>query len=245
MLFRSWAHIDDSDSSNDDAVTLSPNGNGAGGDPFVDANGNGVYDAGETFTDLNGNGVYDVSSSIGAWVQVGEVTQNPAVENALNREFRFRYKNIPSSGTASIKLRFVEASSTRNFTLSAAAANVTEIIRTVNTAGPLMRLNIAWPQRDGDTVGDNYDMKVYLSGPIADGLSHQQILDRVNFSIASTESGTDRGAVTQLLTTNNTAMNWGNYGANGAFRELAIKLPNLYNDQPNFLHRLQIGRAHV
>ena len=81
-----WAHIDDSDSSNDDAVTLSPNGNGAGGDPFVDANGNGVCDAGETFTDLNGNGVYDVSSSIGAWVQVGEVTQNPAVENPLNRE---------------------------------------------------------------------------------------------------------------------------------------------------------------
>ena len=235
-----WAHIDDSDASNDDAVTKSPNGNGAGGDPFVDTNGNDQYDVGETFTDLNGNGVYDASSSIGAWVQVGEVTQNPAVDNPLNREFRFRYKNIPSSGTAQIKLRFVEASSSRNFTLSAVAANVTEIVRTVNTAGPLMRMNIAWPQRDADTVGENYLMKVYLSGPIADGLTHQQILDRINFSIASTESGTDRGAVTQLLTTSNTTMNWGNYGANGAFRELAIKLPNLYNDQPDFLHRLRI-----
>jgi hypothetical protein len=80
-----WAHIDDSDASNDDAITQSPNGNGAGGDPFVDTNGNGVYDVGETFTDLNGNRVYDISSPIGAWVQVGEVTQNPAVENSLNR----------------------------------------------------------------------------------------------------------------------------------------------------------------
>ncbi|NBR70209.1 MAG: hypothetical protein EBT69_08570, partial [Verrucomicrobia bacterium] len=214
--------------------------NGAGGDPFIDANGNGQYDAGETFTDLNGNGAYDASSSIGAWIQVGEVTQNPAVENSLNREFRFRYKNIPASGTATIKLRFVEASSSHNFTLSAADAHVTEIVRTVNTAGPLMRMNIAWPQRDGDTVGENYLMKVYLSGPIADGLSLETILSRINFSIASTESGTDRGAVTQLLNTDNASMNWGNYGANGAFRELAIKLPSLYNDQPDFLHRLRI-----
>ena len=235
-----WAHIDDSDASNDDATTKSPNGNGAGGDPFIDANGNGQYDAGETFTDLNGNGAYDASSSIGAWIQVGEVTQNPAVENSLNREFRFRYKNIPASGTATIKLRFVEASSSHNFTLSAADAHVTEIVRTVNTAGPLMRMNIAWPQRDGDTVGENYLMKVYLSGPIADGLSLETILSRINFTIASTESGTDRGAVTQLLNTDNASMNWGNYGANGAFRELAIKLPSLYNDQPDFLHRLRI-----
>ncbi|MBJ7326853.1 MAG: hypothetical protein JHC52_05845, partial [Chthoniobacterales bacterium] len=235
-----WAHIDDSDTSNDDATTKSPNGNGAGGDPYVDANGSGQHDAGETFTDLNGDGIYTAVSSVGAWVQVGEVTQNPAVQNSLTREFRFRYKNIPSSGTAALKLRFLEASSSHDFSLTPAVAHLTEIVRTVNTAGPLMRMNIAWPQRDGDTVGENYLMKVYLSGPIADGLTLEQILSRIDFSIASTESGTDRGAVTQRLTSENAAMSWGSYGANGAFRELAIKLPNLYNDQPDFLHRLRI-----
>ncbi len=266
-----WAHIDDIDDSNDDAVTKSPNGNGAGGDPFVDTNGNDQYDVGETFTDLNGNGVYDASSSIGAWVQVGEVTQNPAVENSLTREFRFRYKNIPArepftdlneNGTrdenesytdlnnngkyddaAQIKLRFLESSSSRNFSLNSDEGHYSEITRDVRVNGPDMRMNIAWPQRDGDTVGDNYKMKVYLSGPIADGLSQSEILSRMSFSIASTESGTDRGAVDQSLTTANTSMNWGNYGANGAFRELSVTLPSLYNDQPNFLHRLRVTYA--
>lgn len=238
-----WAHIEDSDSSNDDAMTKSPNGNGAGGDPFVDANGNDQYDLGETFTDLNGNVTYDASSSAGAWVLVGEVTPSTFVTDSLPREFRFRYKNIPAAGMGTIHIRFLEASSSHNFTLANTAGHYTELLRPVDTRGPLMRMNIAWPQRDGDTVGDNYKMKVYLSGPIADGLSHSAILSRMTFSIASTESGTDRGPVGQSLTTVNTSMNWGNYGANGAFRELSVTLPSLYNDQPNFLHRLRVTYA--
>ena len=238
-----WAHIEDSDSSNDDAVTKAPNGNGAGGDPFVDTNGNDQYDVGETFTDLNGNGIFDAVSSVGAWVLVGEVTPSTFVTDSLPREFRFRYKNIPAAGMGTIHIRFLEASSSHNFTLADTAGHYTELLRPVETRGPLMRMNIAWPQRDGDTVGDNYQMKVYLSGPIADGLSHSAILSRMTFSIASTESGTDRGAVDQSLTTANTSMNWGNYGASGAFRELSVTLPSLYNDQPNFLHRLRVTYA--
>ncbi|NDH85499.1 hypothetical protein EBY67_00340, partial [bacterium] len=238
-----WAHIEDSDSSNDDAVTKAPNGNGLGGDPFVDTNGNDQYDVGETFTDLNGNGIYDASSSVAAWVLVGEVTPSTFVTDSLPREFRFRYKNIPATGMGTIHIRFLEASSSHNFTLADTAGHYTELLRPVDTRGPLMRMNIAWPQRDGDTVGDNYQMKVYLSGPIADGLSQSEILSRMTFSIASTESGTDRGAVGQSLTTANTSMNWGNYGASGAFRELSVTLPSLYNDQPNFLHRLRVTYA--
>jgi hypothetical protein len=238
-----WAHIEDSDSSNDDALTKAPNGNGAGGDPFVDTNGNDQYDAGETFTDLNGNGIFDASSSAGAWVLVGEVTPSTFVTDSLPREFRFRYKNIPAEGMGTIHIRFLEASSSHNFTLADMAGHYTELLRPVETRGPLMRMNIAWPQRDGDTVGDNYQMKVYLSGPIADGLSQSEILSRMTFSIASTESGTDRGPVGQSLTTANPSMNWGNYGANGAFRELSVTLPSLYNDQPNFLHRLRVTYA--
>ncbi len=238
-----WAHIEDSDSSNDDAVTKAPNGNGAGGDPFVDANGNGAYDAGESFTDLNGNGTYDASISEGAWVLVGEVTPSTFVTDSLPREFRFRYKNIPAEGMGTIHIRFLEASSSHNFTLPDTAGHYTELLRPVETRGPLMRMNIAWPQRDADTVGDNYQMKVYLSGPIADNLSQSEILSRMTFSIASTESGTDRGAVDQSLTIANTSMNWGNYGASGAFRELSVTLPSLYNDQPNFLHRLRVTYA--
>ena len=54
-----------------------------------------------------------------------------------------------------------KSSSARNADLSASAAHTTEIVRNVGTDGPDQRVMIAWPQRDGDTVDDNYTMKVY------------------------------------------------------------------------------------
>ena len=271
-----WAHIDDTDPNNDDLVTQSPNGNGRGGDPFVDTDGDGLCDPGETFTDLDGNGIFTANSPVGAWTQVSEVAQNFYVSSPHHREFRFRYKNLPASNRepwndsnnnnqwdagetftdlngngswdanvpARVTFRLLESSSVRNFTLDPATGRFTELTRTnLQTRGPDMRMTIAWPQRDRDTVGDNYEMKVYLSAALADGLSHTQILSRMSFSIASKESASDQGAVDQPLTTNNTTMNWGSFGAGGAFRELAIRLPNLYNDLPDFLHRLRVTYA--
>ena len=194
-----WVHIDDSDSNNDDSVTKSPNGNGAGGEPFLDTNKDGTWNAGETFTDLNGNGVYDAALPAGAWAQATRVTPSLAINSALPVEWRFTYKNIPATGTATIKIRTVEASSSRDPSLTAEAAHVTEISRTVSTSGPLERANIAWPQSDGDVVDDSYVMKVYLSAALADGLTADQIISKVVFTIASTADGTNTNPVAQNL----------------------------------------------
>ena len=226
-----WFHIADSDAGNNDAVTGILNGNGSGFEPFIDANQNGVRDAGEEFTDVNGNNSYD-DDLTQAWGQATNVT---SVNLPGQKEWRFRYNNIPANGTASITIRLHEASSVRNVTLDAGAAHVTELVRTVETRGPDQRVNIAWPQRDGDTVDDNYTMKVLFTKSLADGTDTQSLINRFTFSIASTESGTDRDAVIQSR--DNFTIN---YNVNDTFHELAIPLPNLYNDIADFLHTLNV-----
>ena len=227
-----WFNITDSDAGNDDVTTRQPNGNGAGFEPFVDANQNGVRDAGEDFTDVNGNNTYDASLAQ-AWGQATNVT---SINLPGQKEWRFRYNNIPSSGTASIKIRLHEASSVRNVTLDPAAAHVTELVRTVETRGPDQRVNIAWPQRDGDSVDDNYTMKVYFTKALADGTDTQSLINRFTFSIDSTDNNDSTDAVIQSR--GNFTIN---YDANEQFHELAIPLPNLYNDLPNFLHTLKVA----
>jgi hypothetical protein len=238
-----WFHIADSDNGNNDAVTQILNGNGPGFEPFVDANQNGIREAGEEFTDINANGVYDAALAQ-SW---GQATQLTSVNLPDQKEWRFRYNNIPSKNTdpatAAITIRLIEASSVRDIDMTAAAAHVTEIVRNVNTDGPDQRVNIAWPQRDGDRVDDNYTMKVYFTKSLADGIpdandsgsNTDELISRFTLSIASTESGTERGAVVQSR--DNFTIN---YNVNDTFHELAIPLPNMYNDVAEFLHTLKV-----
>ncbi len=226
-----WFHIADDDAGNNDSVTKVLNGNDTGFEPFVDANQDGIWQAGEKFTDINGNGTYDASLAQG-W---GQATNSTSINLPDGqKEWRFRYNNIPSSGTASVSIRLLEASSSRNLTLDPTTAHVNEIVRTVATCGPDERVMIAWPQRDGDKVDDNYTMKVYFTQALADGTTAESLKQRFTFSIASTESGTDRDAVVQSR--DNFQIN---YNVNG-YHELAIPLPNLYNDVPDFLHTLKV-----
>jgi hypothetical protein len=234
-----WFNIADSDNGNNDSVTKILNGNGPGFEPFVDANQNGTRESGEEYTDINANGQYDASLAQ-SW---GQATQVTSVNLPDKKEWRFRYNNIPSTGTATITIRLLEASSSRNLTLPVLQANATEITRNVETRGPDQRVNIAWPQRDGDRVDDNYTMKVYFTKSLANDIpdannnesNTDELINRFTFSIASTESGTDRGAVVQSR--DNFTIN---YNVNDTFHELSIPLPNMYNDVADFLHTLKV-----
>ena len=227
-----WFHIADDDNGNNDSVTEILNGNGPGFEPFVDANQNGTREAGEEFTDVNGNNSYDAILTK-SW---GQATQSTSINLPDKKEWRFRYNNIPATGTAAITVRLHEASSFRDIDLGAASAHVTEIVRNVETRGPDQRVNIAWPQRDGDRVDDNYTLKVYFTKSLADEITPESLKERFTFSIASTESGTNRDAVIQSR--DNFIIN---YNVSDTFHELAIPLPNLYNEVPDFLHTLTIG----
>jgi len=125
-----WFHIADGDNGNNDSVTKILNGNGPGFEPFVDANQNGTREAGEEYTDINDNGVYDATLPQ-SWGQATNVT---SINLPDKKEWRFRYNNIPATGTAAITIRLLEASSARDIDLIAAAAHATEIVRNVATA---------------------------------------------------------------------------------------------------------------
>lgn len=223
-----WYNIADSDGGNNDSVTLQLNGNGDGFEPFTDLNQNRQRDANEAFTDVNGNGEYEASIST-AWARATEVTANPAVTSPHPREWRVRFTNIPASGTATLTFRLLEASSSRNLSLSPAEGHFTELVRTVQTAGPLERINIAWPQSDGDLIDDNYVLKVYFSKALAAGLSEADLKERFTFF-----------ANGDVHTRTNFVINYGDFGPGNAYHELSIPLPNLYNDVAAFLHELRV-----
>lgn len=223
-----WYHIADSEAGNNDSATSKLNGNDDGFEPFVDANQNGVRDPSEVFTDLNDNGSYDQAIPI-AWARAAEVTPSQSVTSAQPREWRIRYSNIPAAGNATVSFRLLEASSSRNFSLSPTAGHYTELTRTVQTAGILERVNIAWAQNDGDSVNDTYSMKVYFSKALATGTTSEQLINRFTFSA----NGIPQSRAGFVI-------NYGDFGPGNAYHELSIPLPNLYNDVANFLHDLKV-----
>ena len=233
-----WYHIDDSDASNNDSATGVNAGNGGGPEPFTDANNNGLREGTEPFTDINGNGLFDANLAE-AWAKVGEASASVAITSEYGREWRFNYRGIPSSvplpTTATIKVRLLEVSSSRNLTLPPAAAHVTELTRTVNTAGPDLRMFVAFPQQDGQTVGEGYVMKVRFSAALADGLTETQLRNRLSVKIASSESGSSAGAVAQTPQALPII-----YNAAPGFHDFPFALPNLYNGVPDFLHTIEV-----
>ena len=222
-----WYHIDDSDAGNNDAITRQNNGNGAGFEPFTDGNTNSIREAGEEYIDVNANRTYDTNLAV-SWAKATEVTPYLGISNAPPREWRFRYVNIPATGQGTVTLRFLEASSSRNLTLSATDAHVTEITNTVATRGPDQRVNIAWPQNDGDRVDDNYSMKVYFTKSLSWDITEEQLKNR--FTFFANGVAQDRTGWT---------VNYGDFGG-GAFHELSIPLPNLYNDVAAYTHQLRV-----
>ena len=229
-----WIHIDDSDPANNDSATGVQAGNGGGSEPFTDSNNNGVRDGTEAFTDINGNGVYDANFAE-TWVKLSEVSATGGISSQYGREWRYNYRNIPSSGTATIKVRLVELSSSHNMALSPAAAHVTELVRTVNTAGPDFRMFMAYPGQDGQVVGAGYVMKVRFTDTLAAGLTEAQLRSRISVKIASSDSGSLTGAV--LQTAQNLPIL---YNAAPGFHDFQFALPNLYNGIPDFLHTIEV-----
>ncbi|MEY2487465.1 MAG: hypothetical protein QOH39_3113 [Verrucomicrobiota bacterium] len=231
-----WYHIDDSDTSNNDTATRTQAGNGSGFEPFTDTNGNGTWDAGEPFQDLNGDGVWN--GSIGTtWVLAKEVTPNPLVVSTYPREWRFDYNNIPSTGTATVQVRLRELSSAayKDFNLSDANGHYTTLARQVTTAGPTTRMFVAFPSNDGDLVDSNYVMKVWFSKSLADNTTTQSLINRFLIKLASSESGSNTNGVPQSRTGYSI-----HYDISNDYHELAFQLPNLYNDNPDFLHTIDV-----
>ena len=217
-----WYSISDSDTENDDTTTKQQNGNGVGFEPFVDANANRTWDLGETFTDLNGNGTYNATLNP-TWAKATEVTPSLFITNPQPKEWRFTYNNIPLTGAGTVKIRLLEASSSRNFSLDPTTAHVREITREVQTRGNAQRLIIGFPTNDGDSVDDNYTMQVWFPKALSNpSITPEQMIARFTFLAQGTAQSRTGWSV-----------NYGDFGPGNAFHQLSIPLPNLYNSSVN------------
>lgn len=229
-----WYNIADGDGTNDDMVTKTVNGNGAGFEPFTDTNKNGTRDATEAYQDLNENGVWD-SVLATSWVKATEVVPTTTPTNAaFSKEWRFTYINIPPSGSASINVRLRELSSAayKDFNLSDATGHYTTLVRTVNTAGPNIRMFVAYPTQNGESVGDGYVLKAYFTKSLADGLTEAQLIDKFTIRIGPN----DEMAGTAYARDDYDIV----YDETADYHALAFPLPNLYNDQPDYLHKIEV-----
>ena len=217
-----WYSISDSDTANDDTTTKQQNGNGVGFEPFVDANANKTWDLGETFTDLNGNGTYNATLNP-TWAKATEVTPSLFITNPQPKEWRFAYNNIPLTGAGTVKIRLLEASSSRNFSLDPTTAHVREITRDVQTRGNAQRLIIGFPTNDGDAVDDNYTMQVWFPKSLSNpSITPEQMISRFTFLAQGTAQSRTGWSI-----------NYGDFGPGNAFHQLSIPLPNLYNSSVN------------
>ncbi len=153
---------------------------------------------------------------------------------SFSKEWRFTYDNIPSGGMARIVVRLMEPSSSADMSLSDEAGHYTTLERQVTTGSPI-NFNIGYPSFAGETVDENYVMKVYFRKElIPDGMSDAEFLDEFSVYISSTASGDPEGAVLQPREGYRLVRN-----INATEHVVEFTFPNLYNGLPDFLHTVR------
>ena len=235
-----WYRIEDGDAANDDAMIGKANGNGTGFEPYTDSNADGDYDAGEPFVDLDGDATWD-STGVTSWQQAYSMTPED-----MNRDYplawRFTYANLPTGGTATVKVRLREWSSAErpawtNGSMTTNTGHYTELTRTATPAGPAYKLYFDWPEADGAMVEAGWTIYVKYASLFAAGLDDAGAKALFTIKLNSTENGGDPAAGAVLSPEDielSHSWNWPNENT------LAFKMPNVYNGHPGWLHGFEI-----
>jgi hypothetical protein len=187
-----------------------------------------LNDDGQTGQSL-GNGTNALGQE--AWIKATRVSSSLNITSAYPVEWRFNYVNIPTNSPAVIRVKLAEISSSTNPLLSDAAGHFTTVTRNVTAGGPDYSMYVGWPQNDGDTVGVPYSMKIYFSQALWNS-DEDTIRNRFLITIDGVAQGRDAYD-----------LNWQN-GPNG-FHELAFDLPDLYNGDPNYQHRIEVTHTNA
>lgn len=191
-----WFNIADNDPANDDANT------GV-------ANGNGTNAAGQT-----------------AWATVYEVTPNPAVVSPFSSEWRFTFRNIPSSGSATINVKLAELSSSTNPLLSDAAGHFTTLTRTVDCFAPTELFYFDWPTTDGQTIEAGWLVRVHFSKSLVDPFNDTDMLNRFLITVDDVAQSRTGYMITRDI--------------GGGLGRIEFAIPNLYNGESNALHSIRV-----
>ncbi len=174
----------------------------------------------------NDDSAMEVEQGNGVWVQALNMEASLSVDSDYPQEWRFDYNNIPSSGTAQIEVRLKEASSSTNNALNDADGHFTTLTRTLNTSGPDVRLFIAYPSADGETVGPDYVAKVHFSKSLADGLTEDELLNCFTLSIDSNFQARTTYSI--------------NYDETADYHALVFPMANFFNGMPSYQHSMNV-----
>ena len=192
--------------------------------------------------DTNGAVVWAKASAVGAW------TETMAEDTAYPRIWRFNYSRIPATGTATVRVRLREwsSSATNDWSASDPAADnptnghFTQLVRTMNTRGPAEEFFFDWPEADGTMVEAGWQMRIKYTASMAAGLSDQEIFDRFKVYVNAANNGsTNRGDLVAADDLNFTHQwNWG--AAGEGLNVLGFDMPNAYNGQDGWLYGVRV-----
>ena len=174
-------------------------------------------------------------NGINQWKQATlEASPSNLGTSGFQKEWRFVYQNIPNFGTANIRVRLKEASSSANNALSDQDGWFTTFTRQVNT-GSSINFNIGIPTTTGEIVDRNYILRVYFKKElIPSGMTDEDFLNEMSIFISSSVSGSAENPILQ-----NRALYLLQRDVNATEHSVAFMFPNLYNGNPEFLHTVR------
>lgn len=191
-----WVNISDSDSANDDGQT------------------------GESF----GNGTNALGAI--AWAPAQSATASLDIDSPYTEEWRYTYRNIPTSGQAVIRIRLHELTSSTNMTLSASAGHYRELTITNGTFAPNVQFFFDWPTTDGTVVQTGWTVRVKFSSSIGDGFSDEQMRERFLVTVDGIARSRDDYRISRDV--------------GGGLGQLEYDIPNIYNGDTNYLHLITV-----
>jgi len=192
-----WYNITDNNPANDDAATSNYYGNGTNA-------------AGQT-----------------SWAPAYKVTPTLSISNAFPDEWRFTIKNIPTSGTAVVRVRLCELSSSTNMAYSDADGHYTTLTRNVWPHGPDTLFEFGWPTAGGTMVEPGWSVWVRFSKSLGDPFGDDALRDRFTIKINDVTQGKTNYVVTREY--------------ESGLGKIAYALPELFNGDTNFLHHISVS----
>ena len=177
---------------------------------------------------LNDDAETGLENGNGTWVKA-EQGLMPSPENGRSPEqnWEFDYVNIPTNGSATLKVVLREVSSSTNLNLTAEEGHFTLLERTVGTGSSGIRLYIVDPPRDGLVLGAGSNLTARFSASLATGLNDSELLDAFSLMI----DGQEALPLSQLIQRD--------VGVDE--HQITYGLPNFYSGNPDALHALRIG----
>ena len=163
----------------------------------------------------------------GAWVKASRAAMTTALAKTMEKEWRFNYANIPSTGSATLQVRLRELSSSNDMALTDdTVGHFTTLTRTVTTRAPSFAF--LFPSTNGAVLGTNYTVKVGVDKTLTAGLSDDQIKDRFALKITS------RGGLTLPRSSFTVVRN-----ETSSADAIGFNLPNLNNGIPSTVDTLE------